>query len=82
MPRPSQTVFVVYTEWNRGYDLEGGATVEGVARTRVGADVIKAAAIAGYREVNPRLIPYGDGEGETEDDWAYDVHVEEQEMQP
>lgn len=69
------TVFVVATEWNRGADLEGAITIEGVYDNEVAARRAKWAAIREY-------IGYGhDVYGRRNDsEWDCDVTVESRDV--
>ena len=50
-------VFVVYSEFNRGYDLESSAVVEGVASTEDKAKDIQKDAEISYLGMD--CVPYG-----------------------
>src|SRR5438128_1221197 len=47
--RREMKVFVVITEWNRGYDLEGGFTLEGVYASKKSATAANKALIKHYK---------------------------------
>lgn len=80
------TVWVVYTEWNRGFDLEGGVTFEGVYLTEAAAKEAREGLIEEYRD-SCHCPVYGEPVSDDEDaeeadaDWGADVHIEECEVQ-
>jgi hypothetical protein len=75
------TVYVVYTEWNRPHDCDGGCAIEGIAATEQGAIAIAAGAHEEHKGYGH--VPYFDDEtGESSDDWDYDVHTESYEVMP
>lgn len=73
------TAFVVWTEYNRGSDLEGGASIDGVYRTLADAEAAKA-AVAEDLIANGNVVhDVNDDDGDTE--WTADVHVDAEVLQ-
>ena len=71
-------VWVVFSEFNRGYDLEGSATLEGVYATKAAAKAGKTAAETAYTEMG---CPVYDGDADEDADWGVHVHLEEREVE-
>lgn len=71
------TVWVVYSEWNRPWDVDGAANLEGVAASETGARRIRWAAMRQYIGFGHKV--YGRRHDE---EWSVDVHVERVEVQP
>jgi len=73
------TVWIVYSEFNRGYDTEGSAAIEGVCTTAAGAEALAERTREAYR-TDDKIPVYGDDVGDDECEWGVDVHVEEHEV--
>lgn len=75
------TVYVVYSEFNRGYDTEGSAVIEGVCLTEARAQELQRARQQMYWE-ECRTPVYGveEYQEEDDDDWGVDVHIEAYEV--
>lgn len=69
-------VWVVWSEFNRGYDSDGGAVLEGVYSTEAIAEAQRKQVLREYRD-EYHIPPYVDPDTEEEnEDWGVDVHVE------
>ena len=77
-------IWVVYSEFNRGYDCDGSAVVDSVHTTAEGAEAGAKIARATWRDMNIPIYadPDTDEGDEDDDDWGVDVHVEAFEVQP
>lgn len=80
------TVWVVYNEWNRGYDLEGSVDDVQVFATKDAAEDERRARIATFSDPEGEFYHPVYGEEEPEgvegwEDWHVDIHIDTCEVQ-